>query len=266
MKVVVLGLWHLGCVTAACCAKFVDVVGLDFEQPTVDDLRAGKPPVFEPGLANLIQTGSCTLTNNGTINETGSNYLILESGTTLSNTATYDFISDSNISESGGGTLNNSGTVEKTGGTHTSFITSTFNNTSGTIDAESGKVNWRATVGRPYSILPFIAVNSRSVYVIANVQLHALDRATGNKKWDYRLPAGVAAGPAVDDQQIYIPASDGRVYAFTLPFVGKGAMGGFCFLGLMGFAPLFFRKRGAQVLTDERMQASRSPSSNGLLR
>src|SRR6516165_3016858 len=57
MKVVVLGLWHLGCVTAACCAKFVDVVGLDFEQPTIDDLRAGKPPVFEPGLASLIQDG-----------------------------------------------------------------------------------------------------------------------------------------------------------------------------------------------------------------
>jgi UDPglucose 6-dehydrogenase len=57
MKVVVLGLWHLGCVTAACCAKFVDVVGLDFQQPTVDDLRAGKTPVFEPGLASLIQTG-----------------------------------------------------------------------------------------------------------------------------------------------------------------------------------------------------------------
>ncbi|HTD17800.1 MAG TPA: nucleotide sugar dehydrogenase [Chthoniobacterales bacterium] len=57
MKVVVLGLWHLGCVTAACCAKFVDVVGLDFEQQTVDDLRAGNPPVFEPGLAELIQSG-----------------------------------------------------------------------------------------------------------------------------------------------------------------------------------------------------------------
>jgi hypothetical protein len=27
MKVVVLGLWHLGCVTAACCAKFADVLG-----------------------------------------------------------------------------------------------------------------------------------------------------------------------------------------------------------------------------------------------
>ena len=57
MKVVVLGLWHLGCVTAACCARFVDVVGLDFEEGTVHDLKAGKPPIFEPGLADLIQEG-----------------------------------------------------------------------------------------------------------------------------------------------------------------------------------------------------------------
>ena len=57
MKVVVLGLWHLGCVTAACCAKFAEVVGLDFDEGTVDDLKAGKTPIFEPGLADLIQDG-----------------------------------------------------------------------------------------------------------------------------------------------------------------------------------------------------------------
>src|ERR1700692_61852 len=57
MKVVVLGLWHLGCVTAACCAKFVDVVGLDFDQQTVVQLKKGIPPVFEPGLTDLIQNG-----------------------------------------------------------------------------------------------------------------------------------------------------------------------------------------------------------------
>jgi UDPglucose 6-dehydrogenase len=57
MKVVVLGLWHLGCVTAACCARFVDVVGLDFDGRTIDDLKAGQPPIFEPGLADLIQEG-----------------------------------------------------------------------------------------------------------------------------------------------------------------------------------------------------------------
>src|SRR3984893_16014891 len=57
MKVVVLGLWHLGCVTAACCAKFFHVVGLDFDQQTIDDLRKAKPPIFEPGLEELIQNG-----------------------------------------------------------------------------------------------------------------------------------------------------------------------------------------------------------------
>src|SRR5271154_255739 len=57
MKVVVLGLWHLGCVTAACCAKFTNVVGLDYDEQTIHNLRAGQPPIFEPGLADLIRVG-----------------------------------------------------------------------------------------------------------------------------------------------------------------------------------------------------------------
>jgi UDPglucose 6-dehydrogenase len=57
MKIVVLGLWHLGCVTAACCAKFYEVVGLDFDLQTVEKLRAGTTPVFEPGLEDLIRAG-----------------------------------------------------------------------------------------------------------------------------------------------------------------------------------------------------------------
>jgi hypothetical protein len=37
-----------------------------------------------------------------------------------------------------------------------------------------------------------------------------------------------------------------------LPLLGKGALGGFGFLGLIGFGPLFFRKKPGQVVTDER--------------
>ena len=37
-----------------------------------------------------------------------------------------------------------------------------------------------------------------------------------------------------------------------LPFLGKGALGGFGFLGFIGFGPLFFRKKPGQVVTDER--------------
>jgi UDPglucose 6-dehydrogenase len=57
MKIVVLGLWHLGCVTAACAAKFKSVMGLDFDPVVVAQLQKGKPPLFEPGLEELIADG-----------------------------------------------------------------------------------------------------------------------------------------------------------------------------------------------------------------
>ncbi len=57
MNVVVLGLWHLGCVTAACCAEHFPVVGLDFDPVAVAALRSGKAPLFEPGLDALLQSG-----------------------------------------------------------------------------------------------------------------------------------------------------------------------------------------------------------------
>lgn len=57
MKVAVLGLWHLGCVTAACCAKHFNVAGLDFDATTLASLQTGKAPLFEPGLDDLIAAG-----------------------------------------------------------------------------------------------------------------------------------------------------------------------------------------------------------------
>jgi UDPglucose 6-dehydrogenase len=57
VKLTVVGLWHLGCVTAACCAKHFDVVGLDFDAGTVISLQNGKAPLFEPGLEQLLQAG-----------------------------------------------------------------------------------------------------------------------------------------------------------------------------------------------------------------
>jgi UDPglucose 6-dehydrogenase len=57
MKVAVVGLWHLGCVTAACCARHFEVTGLDFEDANVARLKTGKAPLFEPGLDDLLQAG-----------------------------------------------------------------------------------------------------------------------------------------------------------------------------------------------------------------
>ena len=54
MKIVVQGLWHLGCVTAACAAKHFQVTGLDFDAANVAKLNQGQAPLFEPGLNELI--------------------------------------------------------------------------------------------------------------------------------------------------------------------------------------------------------------------
>src|SRR5262245_36308405 len=58
VRIAVLGLWHLGCVTAACLAEAGhSVVGLDPDPNLVEGLRQGRPPLHEPGLADLMAAG-----------------------------------------------------------------------------------------------------------------------------------------------------------------------------------------------------------------
>jgi len=54
----VVGLWHLGCTIAACWAELGHVVrGVDRDEVVVGGLREGRPPLFEPGLAEAIRAG-----------------------------------------------------------------------------------------------------------------------------------------------------------------------------------------------------------------
>jgi UDPglucose 6-dehydrogenase len=57
MNVAVLGLWHLGSVTAACIARHHHIVGIDFDTAIIAGLKAGRAPLHEPGLDPLINTG-----------------------------------------------------------------------------------------------------------------------------------------------------------------------------------------------------------------
>ena len=58
MRICVAGLWHLGSVTAAClAARGHDVIGYDADVATVSALSEGTPPIFEPGLADLVAEG-----------------------------------------------------------------------------------------------------------------------------------------------------------------------------------------------------------------
>jgi UDPglucose 6-dehydrogenase len=56
-RLTILGLWHLGTVTAACCAKHFQVSGLDFDEAVVTNLSQGKAPLLEPGLNERIAAG-----------------------------------------------------------------------------------------------------------------------------------------------------------------------------------------------------------------
>jgi len=58
MNVGVLGLGHLGSVTAACLATLGHrVVAIDFDEARVANLSKGIAPIFEPGLEELIKRG-----------------------------------------------------------------------------------------------------------------------------------------------------------------------------------------------------------------
>jgi UDPglucose 6-dehydrogenase len=58
MKVGVLGLWHLGSVTAACLAAAgIATVAVDADPQVVAALNRGEPPLFEPQLAELVREG-----------------------------------------------------------------------------------------------------------------------------------------------------------------------------------------------------------------
>lgn len=58
MKLAVVGLWHLGTVTAACTAAAgIPTVAIDLDRERIARLAQGEPPLYEPGLSELIRSG-----------------------------------------------------------------------------------------------------------------------------------------------------------------------------------------------------------------
>jgi len=58
MKIAVVGLWHLGTVTAACLANhFNEVIAYDPDPHTIQNLKKGQAPLHEPQLNELILDG-----------------------------------------------------------------------------------------------------------------------------------------------------------------------------------------------------------------
>ena len=74
-SVAVVGLWHLGTVTAACLAsRGISTLGYDPDTNVVAGLAAGHPPLFEPGLEDLVRGGL----KNGTLRFTSDRLALAE--------------------------------------------------------------------------------------------------------------------------------------------------------------------------------------------
>ena len=58
MKIAVFGLGYVGFVTVCCLATSGhDVIGIDVNTRKVDAIRAGIPPMVEPGVADMLRAG-----------------------------------------------------------------------------------------------------------------------------------------------------------------------------------------------------------------
>lgn len=81
-KVAVYGLWHLGSVASACLADAgFEVAGIDPDLKTVTGLRNGEPPLYEPGLSEMLvknlAAGNLTFTTEPGTAVTGAKYLVI---------------------------------------------------------------------------------------------------------------------------------------------------------------------------------------------
>jgi UDPglucose 6-dehydrogenase len=57
-QVGVIGLWHQGVVAAACLTEWgYDVIAADYDTARITNLQAGRAPLFEPGLDDLLARG-----------------------------------------------------------------------------------------------------------------------------------------------------------------------------------------------------------------
>ena len=58
MNVAIFGLGYVGCVSAACFARDGHrVIGVDVSPEKTESLRAGRCPIIEPGLEDLLRAG-----------------------------------------------------------------------------------------------------------------------------------------------------------------------------------------------------------------
>lgn len=86
MKITVLGTGYVGLVQAVCLAEIGnDVIGVDIDEQKIEQLNKGESPIFEPGLAELLQRNlrekRLHFTSNTVIGTQGAGIIFIAVGT-----------------------------------------------------------------------------------------------------------------------------------------------------------------------------------------
>jgi outer membrane protein assembly factor BamB len=85
------------------------------------------------------------------------------------------------------------------------------------VNAETGEVKWRTRVGEVYRPVHPVGYNSRTVFVVSDTDVYALDRTDGHTLWVFRMPGSAAAPPIADEERLFLNAGTGRLYAYHIP-------------------------------------------------
>lgn len=89
------------------------------------------------------------------------------------------------------------------------------------IDAETGRILWRKSVGKPGYPTLRPAANEQSVAVIYGSTLYMLRRTSGEVYWETRLTGVPVAGPAISHRMVFTLAMNGFLEAFHLDELDK---------------------------------------------
>jgi outer membrane protein assembly factor BamB len=84
------------------------------------------------------------------------------------------------------------------------------------MDAETGKKNWSAQIGRMTQVSLAPGVNHQYLAVITGTTLHVLDRATGKEKFERILGNVPGSGPALSDTMVFVYMISGFIEGYHL--------------------------------------------------
>lgn len=87
------------------------------------------------------------------------------------------------------------------------------------LNALDGTTQWRARFGLAYKVNNLVGHNNDTLFAIRGTYLYAVDRKTGQLRWDFEVPNALAAAPSADEERLYLCLGGNRFSVYDLPEV-----------------------------------------------